>query len=75
MEEFLAGEDGTDSESPPLTQRAEVDDEAIHELIRRFYSSPPSEVPKLAEPVERAGNGKGKNKNKKGSSSKHRPGL
>jgi len=66
MEEFLAGDDGADSESPPPpAQRTEVDDEAIRELIRRFHSSFPPEVPKLAEPAKPAGNGKGKNKNKK----------
>jgi len=63
MKEFLAGDDGAESESPPPpTQRTEVDDEAIRELIRRFHSSPPLEVPKLAEPTKPPGNGKGKNK-------------
>jgi len=63
IEEFLAGDDGADSESPPPpTHRTEVDDEAIRELIRHFHPSPPHGVPKLAEPVKPAGNVKGKNK-------------
>jgi len=63
MEEFLAGDDGADSESPPPpTHRSEIDDDVIRELIRHFHPSPPPEVPKLAEPAKPAGNGKGKNK-------------
>jgi len=61
LEEFIAGDDGADSEPSPSPSK-NIDDESVRKMIRILRPSPPPEVSKLAEPVQPTGKGKFKNK-------------
>jgi len=59
MEEFLVGDDGAESDSPPKNT---IDDEAIREMIKSFHQNNLPDVPKPAEPVKQTAKGKQKKK-------------